>query len=277
MDQIPLNLPTSLEELYFSFNKLDGSSKDSFLGLKNLINLKNLDLSNNNLHFFFSNIFNNLKNLTYLDFSHNSLRFIPEGTFGALEKLQFLFINDNQNLIDIPALKMSTFSQLKYIFAQKCKLKTLRVDNADPLAANVSYLESIWLFGNPLACDCHILPLIKFLKTNQVELDADIKSNATRLGKGLKERLHLIKRPKNAKSVCTRPLNRHYKVTGIPLLDVYESYLYCPNEPLYVTVSCFLGIIAFMGVIPVVMILIQICFCVFNFLKKCGIIKKKQD
>lgn len=274
---IPNNLPKPLQELYFSSNNLDGSRQQCFNGLKRLEKLLYLDLSLNSLCCLYSNSFDRLGNLLYLNLSHNSLSSIKNDSFKGLRNLKVLCLNNNQNLLRVPDL--ANLTCLQYIFAQDCQLKTLIVNGSEVVESKInngSDLKSVWLFGNPLACDCFILPLVKFLKKNHVKLDASIQENETGFSGIIKTQLSRIRRPRGIESMCTRPINRHNRVVGILLLNVTESHLFCPDDFQHMFIACFLGLIAFMGVIPLVMMLIQIYLTFLNFfVNHCGYEKEE--
>ena len=65
--------------------------------------------------------------------------------------------------------------------------------------------------------------------------------------------------------MCTGPPNRYRVVVGKRLTDVLTSDLSCPDEMRYVVISSFLGIVAFLGVIPVVTIFIHIYLLLLKF------------
>jgi len=56
-------------------------------------------------------------------------------------------------------------------------------------------------------------------------------------------------------------------MAGKMLLEIPEAHLTCPDELRFVMISSFLGIFAFLGIIPVVMILIHIYLTILRFVQ----------
>ena len=262
--KFPQNLPTGLHELYLAENELENlinvNSKTCSIKTKNL---RILDLSGNKIKFLTCSFFTQLLMLKYLDLSGNILQVVDFDCFSYAKKLKYLFLHDNAQLKQIVALDVSVLSQLEYFAVHRCSLKVLEISDRfkwNEVDFSVA-LKGIWLFENPITCDCKIKPLVRYLKNHSVELDPVnetyfkelVDTNFRRtLTKKLKGFL------KNATfTECIGPLNRYRAVAGKPLLVVPESHFTCPDEIKYIIISSFLGLIAFFGVIPFISILIH--------------------
>ena len=284
LTRFPENLPIALEELDLSSNHIDRLHKKDYKCIKHLSNLKILDLSDNRIMNLMSYFFSPLSNLIHLDLSYNFLQVIEDGAFDGLQNLELLGLNNNNGLAQIAEISIFSLPQLKHLFLQQCQLQTLFLKENGPESKNIygSSLKNLWLFGNPLSCDCYMLPLVKFVKNYNVRLDATAECvlfglKKTSTNEKLKEKLLKSNKTIGA-TMCTKPLNRHHRVVGIPLLNVSESYFSCPDEPIFVVVSCFLGIIAFIGVIPIVFVLIHTYLCILRFVQAhFGIEKEKEE
>ena len=268
---IPQNLPRSLKELYLSFNQIRSFDYEDGKDISRISKLQILDLSNNKIVYLIPSYFRHLKELVYLDLSYNCLTIIECESFRGLDNLRLLFLDNNIDLMEISKQALANLSHLQHLFLHQCQLKTVHLEDGDSKGVLYPPLKTLWLFGNPLACDCAMLPLVKFIKRHHVKLDAktdcilgDIAGDHWKAK--TKEKLKSFDTLRGI-AMCTKPLNRHYKVVGIPLLDVAEEHLTCPDEPFYVTVSCFLGITAFLGVIPIVYIMIQTYLLISNFVQ----------
>ena len=280
LTEFPKNLPRDLKELDLSSNNIISFHKQDYESFRRLENLQILDLKRNQIVHLQPRVFRSLSQLLYLDLSNNLLEVIEAGTFDGLRSLEFLLLNDNRKFRRMNDLEFSILPQLQHLFLHSCLLETFVLGeiNENPKTTIYPPLKNVWLFDNPLTCDCKILPLVKFLKRQKVNLDADINLIVADLnGTTVAEKLSKIKRPGLA-AVCTKPLNRHYNVVGIPILNVPESYLTCPDEPLYIAISCFLGIVAFLGVIPIVFLLILGYLFILRFVQTYfGCAKVKED
>jgi len=267
-----------------SSNNIQSLHQNDYVSVCQTENLQMLDLGKNNIAFLLPHIFSCLSKLLYLDLSHNRLEVIEMGTFDGLENLEVLFLHSNLKLIRMADFSYAILPHLRHLFLHQCSLETLILEGNDKKTKSVyPPLKNLWLFGNPLTCDCYMLPLVKFLKRQMVNLDAKTDSiladlNDERLQEKLSKRLvkKTIKSPPS--TMCTKPLNRHHTVVGIPILNVSESYFTCPDEPIYIAISCFLGIIAFVGVIPIVFVLILTYLFILRFFQThFGFEKEKED
>jgi Leucine-rich repeat (LRR) protein len=102
-----LNLPVSLNKLNLSSNFFD-----SRLNVTNLINLKRLDLTFNNLTQVSLHLLSNLKSLLWLDLSNNKIVKLNYGCFKDLKLIIQLNLSNN----NISSLPLGIFVGLDYLF-----------------------------------------------------------------------------------------------------------------------------------------------------------------
>ena len=282
--EFPKNLPNRLKEIDLSSNNVESIHQRDYASFCQIKNLEILDLGNNKIVYLLPHVFSCLSKLRFLDLSQNRLEIMEVGTFNGLESLEVLLLHTNLKLMQIADFSYAILPQLGHLFLHQCRLETLTLEknNEETTTGGYPPLKNLWLFGNPLTCDCYMLPLVKFIKQKKVNLDAEKESILANISDSkLREKLSK-KLSKNAKAntstMCSKPLNRHHKVVGIPILEVSESYFSCPNEPIYIVISCFLGIIAFVGVIPIVFVLILAYLSIQRFFQThFGFEKEKED
>ena len=282
MKTIPGNLPRVLKELDLSSNWLNGLNADDVMNLKNLVELQILNLSKNKIRFIIYGIFTRMSKLQYLDISYNFLKVLDINSMLGSVNLRYFFLNNNPLLRQIVHFRFEIFPKLKYLALQKCSIKTIKFPSIEEkLSSNVTALKKLWLFGNPLTCDCYLVPLVQFLKQNNVSLDPATHNNLSDVtNSSLREWLH-SKIEKGMDQItatqCAAPRNRYKTVAGKKLLDVPESHLTCPDELRFVAVAMFLGIFAFLGVIPFVMVLIHIYLSSLRFFRSHFCQKKEKE
>ncbi|KAM6462798.1 trophoblast glycoprotein isoform 1-T3 [Liasis olivaceus] len=146
------NASSPLEELDLS-NSLYNHSivlvVAELLQMGTLLNLKRLDLSDNNLIYLPASMFSTLPSLERLDVHNNSLVSLHSVFFGSLRQLQSLNLSSNA----LKTLRNETLQQLQGL---------------PLLAVNLSL--------NPWVCDCHIEDLVNWLKeSKQVESKGALK------------------------------------------------------------------------------------------------------
>ena len=109
--------------------------------LKHLRRLERINLHSNFLALTDRN-FEYMKNTQYIDLSNNNLQYLPKNLFGGLTELELVNLSDN-NLQQIDAC---TFSDLQ----------------TSSLARSL-FPAKIELSGNPMACNCDLFYLSRFV------------------------------------------------------------------------------------------------------------------
>lgn len=269
MTSFPKNLPSSLEELFLNKNKFKNLRKIDFKSL-NINNLRVLDLNKNQIEFLICHDFQHFSELELLDLSHNVISVVDANCFSYLKKLKYLFLHNNQLLRHIVNYSTSNFPNLEYLVVHSCSLKSLEIFGQSEITKPNSSvaLKKVWLFGNPIQCDCKMKTFVQFVRKHNLKLDPTNFTDATEVLES-KSKTTLLKKlvrlTRNINSTtCVSPLNRYRTVVGKSLISVSESDLTCPYETKYLLVSYFVGIIAFFGVIPFVSVLI----CVYLSCRK---------
>ena len=280
LTRVPGNLPQVLTNLDLSSNTINGLTPKDVKNLNILTNLEILDLSRNEICFIIYGTFTKMPQLRYLDISYNSLKVLDVDSMTGAKNLKYFFLHSNPALFKITNFEYATLPKLEYLALQQCLIKTINI----PFVNNKGFireLKKIWLFGNPLTCDCYILPLVRFLKENQVQLDPINSNNFSDVRNMQLKKLLQKKFSKDMKQIgttkCVAPLNRYQTVVGKKLLEIPEAHLTCPDELRFVIISSFLGIFAFLGVIPVVMVLIYIYLLARRFVKAHLLPKKEKE
>lgn len=238
-------------------NLIPNLTEEDSNALKRLSQLQILDLSGNMLRLHPYGSFTTLSNLQVLDLSRNEIDRVAADSFLGLESLRYLFLHNNPLLTIFDEGALDNLANLRYLFMNGCSLSKISMS---PSSRGVQSLRYLWLYGNPINCNCEVVPFIRMLRKSPIQLDADIKSvefsansNAVRDIVTAK----LIEFTTGASpTVCAGPTNRLRKVVGRTIASVPLDYLTCPDEPIYVVVSVFLGIFLFAAAIPVVFCMI---------------------
>ncbi|XP_051550174.1 extracellular matrix protein 2 isoform X2 [Myxocyprinus asiaticus] len=141
LEQIPSELPSTLQELKINENNLKEIEENSFEGLSSLVTLEmegNL-LSEGNVN---PQAFKPLKELTYLRLSRNYFRTIPQGLPASLQELYL----ENNRIEEISETAFNDTTNINVVVLQHNKLDESRIA---PLAwINQRNLESIDLSHN---------------------------------------------------------------------------------------------------------------------------------
>uniref|UniRef100_A0A3Q3X4F6 LRRCT domain-containing protein n=1 Tax=Mola mola TaxID=94237 RepID=A0A3Q3X4F6_MOLML len=148
-------------------NKLETLTPDMFEGL---VNLLQLDLSQNNLGKLSSDAFNGLNKLLSLNLGRNFIKKLPPTIFSSLTELKQLgelFLNDNK----LQSLPDNIFHGLGQLLLIDLKCNQLKSLTGDIFLSN-AVLKTLSLSGNPWDCTCSIRGFAKWIRDNeQVVLD----------------------------------------------------------------------------------------------------------
>jgi Leucine-rich repeat (LRR) protein len=174
-----LNLPVSLNKL-----NLNSNFFDSRLNVTNLINLKRLDLTFNNLKQVSLHLLSNLKSLLWLDLSNNqitkldygcfkdlkatiglnlsknSISSLPLGIFVGLDYLNYLDLSHNQ----LKTLEEGVFHNLRRLKELNLNYNSVSLENVQNIVEHLtSTLKQIGLTGNGWSCS----DLTRFVRENR--------------------------------------------------------------------------------------------------------------
>ncbi|XP_038221129.1 protein slit isoform X1 [Zerene cesonia] len=139
-----------LKTLQLQENQIHTIERDAFAELTALENLK---LNNNRLSHLPDGLFVRLRHLQRLDLSRNDLTAISRRTFRGLTALKSLHLGWNQiKCIDDKALEH--LKSLQYLTLNNNNLTYLSLE-----AAMVARLHALRLFDNPMVCDCRVARL----------------------------------------------------------------------------------------------------------------------
>ncbi|XP_077132897.1 extracellular matrix protein 2 isoform X1 [Ranitomeya variabilis] len=122
LDQIPLELPSTLEELKMNENKLGNLEEDSLKDLKNLITLEleGNELSEANVS---PKAFKPLQHVTYLRLGRNKFRTIPQGLPVSIEELHL----ENNQIEEISETSFNHTVNLNTVVLRYNQLEETRI------------------------------------------------------------------------------------------------------------------------------------------------------
>eukprot|EP00058_Branchiostoma_floridae_P025640 XP_002611130.1 hypothetical protein BRAFLDRAFT_88471 [Branchiostoma floridae] len=142
LTSIPLNLPSSITDLYLNHNNIAMIREGAFV---NLPQLQKLSLHKNQITMIQEGAFVNLPQLQKLSLSYNQITLIQEGTFVNLAQLQELKLSHNK----ITMLQNGAFvnlPQLKTLFLSYNNIAMIR----EGVFVNVPQLQYLNLFSNQI-------------------------------------------------------------------------------------------------------------------------------
>nr|APD26289.1 TLR9 [Tetraodon nigroviridis] len=134
------NLPTSLQNLSLSNNRLTYFPWEN---ISALTNLHHLDLSQNFITFLPHIVIQAPASFLLLDLSHNRINYLPQSFFRAMNSLRRLYLSHNQ-------------------------LK--QFDHQLALFKSTSALQMLSLHANPFNCDCSASRFVDFLRNTLVDI-----------------------------------------------------------------------------------------------------------
>jgi hemicentin len=152
---------TNLEILRLQYNKIVNFEGNILSGLSSL---KRLDVYGSGIVTLGSNVFRNLTSIEEIDLSYNRIRTVNSHTFVNLPALSKVSLRHNR----ISSIRLASFMGLHnftYLHLSDNKLKYVR----EGAIIDVPNLETVFLFGNSLVCDCDAIWLYDFLKTRSLD------------------------------------------------------------------------------------------------------------
>ncbi|XP_051900407.1 slit homolog 3 protein-like isoform X2 [Pristis pectinata] len=200
-DSVPPSLPTDTEVLLLSFNSIKSVSLSSF---KNLSNLHDLDLSNNQIKHLEGDYplsvekldlssnslttipdFRKLPHLRKLILDDNEISALPDGAFQPLVNLEDFSIKGNL-IVHIPDHIFDPLENLRYLtlsannieefpkdaLSRLEHLETFDVSNNELRTIPQDFFENntllyVFLYNNPWHCDCNIQYLSTWIRSNE--------------------------------------------------------------------------------------------------------------
>jgi hypothetical protein len=151
--------------------------------------LEFLGLGNNRIEHLESEVFYGLINLRYIDLQGNELRYLHPDTSVGLPNLQTLFLSNNFGL-QIPTDRHFINSHsLKRLDISGCNIRSVSVETFINISAldvldlsynyvnivdiNIlkvlPYLSKMYLYGNPLQCDCQLQEVWRWCQDRNIE------------------------------------------------------------------------------------------------------------
>ncbi|XP_041745971.1 chondroadherin-like b isoform X2 [Coregonus clupeaformis] len=150
----------NIKWLRLSHNSLNYMATEAFAGL---FTLTRLSLDHNELQFFPTETMTRLPEVTRLDLSFNPMTFLGEETV-SMNKLTHLFM-DHMSLQDLSHTAVSLSPSLTHLDLSHNQLRVLQ-----PFTPASPKLARLNLAGNPIYCNCYLLPLREWGIRKKVKL-----------------------------------------------------------------------------------------------------------
>ncbi|XP_069694790.1 insulin-like growth factor-binding protein complex acid labile subunit [Periplaneta americana] len=180
---------THLQSLHLAYNRIENLEAGIFEGLTSL---EWLNLAHNLLYSLGSGTFIGLTNLKNIFLSHNRLSTLHPDVFMHLTKLNALYLDENKEL-QIPSnssfLNIQTVEELDISDCNISRVMPISFENATNLTKlilsnnNLKTIDDkifrgmlkltyiyIYLYGNPLECDCGLLNVWRWCQEHGIEV-----------------------------------------------------------------------------------------------------------
>jgi Leucine-rich repeat (LRR) protein len=152
---------SNLEKLDLRYNRLENLDSDLFT---ELFNLKSILLGGNKLQYLHPDTFLMLPNLNHISLQNNSDLQIPtDGHFITSHSLLSLDIS----LCNVSSVSVETFanvSALNKLILSENNLRSVDVN----ILKSLPELKVLYLYGNPLHCDCPLQELWRWCKDRAI-------------------------------------------------------------------------------------------------------------
>ncbi|GIY33098.1 uncharacterized protein CDAR_439961 [Caerostris darwini] len=160
-----LSVP-ELQELYLQGNVISRMERLTFVNVRKT--LRFLNLSHNRIKVL-GGCLQNFTVLYALNLSHNRIEVFAPGEFYNIRMLTVLFLEGNQ----ITTLGIEVYALVNLL---DLRISNNRIRTLHPSQIPFK-LKDLQIAGNPIQCDCQMLPFLQFLNlTKQLSLDEDICS-----------------------------------------------------------------------------------------------------
>jgi hypothetical protein len=177
---------TNLRGLHLAYNMIQILLPGLF---SDLINLDYISLESNFIQWLHADIFLGLTKLRNLWLSENEIDYIHRDTFNHMKTLRLICLENNTNLkvpVDKPYLDVPTLDHLilsycnitnlsAKTFQKTGNLTTLHLhgNNLETFDMDIPkalpYLSTLYLYQNPLQCDCQLLRLWQWCRDHKVK------------------------------------------------------------------------------------------------------------
>lgn len=188
-----LNSPY-LSDLVLNQNSLETIQTDAFSD--SLKSLQRLSISSNLLKSLPSSVFDRLTQLKLLDLHSNQLHFIQRWLFNGLTSLQLLDLSQNQ----ITLIHHEAFNDVP-------NLVEIRLNNnkIKSLPSFPGTLDRIYLYDNPLLCDCVMKDFVKEAKEQFLPKNAVMNTDYVQCHEPPEVEAMSIFKLLNHQFVCVKP------------------------------------------------------------------------
>ncbi|XP_043958494.1 chondroadherin-like b [Gambusia affinis] len=165
----------NIKWLRLSHNSLNYLDTEAFAGL---FTLNRLSLDHNELRFFPTETMTRLSEVTRLDLSYNPMTYLGENAV-SMAKLTHLFL-DHMSLQDLVNTAVSKSPNLVHLDISHNQLRVLQ-----PFSEGSPKLARLSLAGNPINCNCYLLPLREWAIYRKVKLLGTCRGPAHLSGESL--------------------------------------------------------------------------------------------
>jgi len=185
-----LKVLPNLSHLYLGSNEITEITPDT---CEKIRHLEHLSLEYNMIENLEIDVFCGLVNLKYIYLYRNNLQYLHPDTFVNLPNLQSLFLSENSGL-QIPTDRQFINSlSLKELKISGCNISSVSVETFANITAlerlDLSYnslknldisilktlpqLSTLYLYGNPLQCDCQLQKVRQWCQDNNIQTAYD--------------------------------------------------------------------------------------------------------
>jgi len=176
---------TNLMRLSLCYNEICEIIPGTF---QYIISLVYLNLQRNKIEHLDRNVFSGLFKLTFIDLNGNKLQFLHPDTFSGLPNLERLYLDNNPGLhiptdsnfikslplssltisgCNVSSVSVETFanvSALKWLDLSNNNLRTVDIN----ILTALPKLSSLYLYDNPLQCDCQLKEVWRWCKDRNI-------------------------------------------------------------------------------------------------------------
>ncbi|XP_078489092.1 uncharacterized protein LOC100179254 [Ciona intestinalis] len=249
----------SIKTLDLSYNRLVVVESHFFLSIKldpvfDAPMTFGLPLSESSLSYIVSPSINEaVADLSSSAFSYHVTTVASPALYNKLPRLEWLSLRNNRHLSFLADDAFTYVPALKYLFLQSCNLTRINLAASkdiykdDGVMTTLPNLAQVWLYQNPIFCDCHVRALRHSLSTDSFSSNGcqALPSNTTGVvldghNYWYEGQCRLV--IPAGKSLCYLPQNVYvyYPISTVPM-----SYLNCPEEPISLIVASLIGPITF--------------------------------